>query len=67
MKNYHFSKHAFTKLMNKGCGFSTVEEYSGWNWVPMYHFFSGISTISTKSAAGLIPTHCMPFFSYSFL
>ena len=22
---------ALTKLMNKGCGCSTVEEYSGWN------------------------------------
>ena len=36
--------------MNKGCGCSTVEEYSGWNCVPIYQRFSGISTISTRSA-----------------
>ena len=45
---------------NNGCGCSTVLLYSGWNCVPMYHFNVGISTISTKSDSGLIPTHFMP-------
>ena len=39
--------------MNSGCGCNTVDEYSGWNCVPIYHRFSGISTISTRFAAGL--------------
>ena len=34
---------ALMKLMNKGCGCRTVDEYSGWNCVPMYHFNDGIS------------------------
>lgn len=35
--------------MNSGCGVRTVDEYSGWNCVPMNHFKEGISTISTRS------------------
>ena len=52
-----------TKLRKSGCGSNTVEEYSGWNCVPMNHFREGISTISTRLFSGLRPTHCIPAFS----
>jgi hypothetical protein len=62
---YQFMQ-AFMNDMNKGCGCSTVDEYSGWNCVPMYHFRDGTSTISTRFVSGLMPTHFMPAASYSF-
>ena len=62
-----YSEHALINDINNGCGCSTVDEYSGWNCVPIYHFLSGISTISTRSVAGLMPTHFMPAASYSSL
>ena len=58
---------AFMNDMNNGWGWSTVELYSGWNCVPMYHRLSGISTISTSPEAGLVPTHFIPAFSNSSL
>ena len=64
---YNVVLHALMNDMNSGCGWSTVDEYSGWNCVPMYQRFSGISTISTRSAAGFTPTHFMPAVSYSSL
>ena len=35
---------AWIKLLNMGLGDSTVEEYSGWYWVPINQRFDGIST-----------------------
>ena len=49
----YYLSHSFTKLRKSGCGFSTVLEYSGWNWVPMYQRRVGISTISTSPLSGL--------------
>ena len=48
------------KSRKRGCGWSTVLEYSGWNCAPMYQRSSGISTISTRFDSGFRPTQCMP-------
>ena len=61
----HNYRQALMKLMKRGWGWRTVEEYSGWNWVPIYQRRFGISTTSTSCAAGLTPTHCIPWASYS--
>lgn len=55
---------SFHKCNEQRMRFSTVLPYSGWNCVPTNHFKVGISTISTRSDSGLIPTHFMPAASY---
>ena len=60
---YFLSILAFINESKSGCGLVGLLLNSGWNWLAIKCGWVGISTISTKLFASLIPEKTKPFCS----
>jgi hypothetical protein len=61
----YFSKVAFIKSRNSGCGRVGLETNSGWNCDATNHGWSVSSMISTRRPSGLVPENTNPASSIS--